>query len=597
MSVVAMKRVMAVSARDRAEALLSALQDRGVVHLVPLSGMTDLPAEPGLRAAAAKRVKTFLEAKRDPDADVESDAVAALSSLPDDQLLERAQKLLARRTETESAVAQLTKEYQGALPFGSVCQADFDELVAHGLTVRVYSLAKVGKKKPEVPAGVVSFELPWNDNRALVTASFDPAFEMPLERIDPPQRPAPVVATLLEDAKKVLAELDGHVQVFATRLDGIRREVGRLLDIQHLQEAKAEGGHDPDIFAVSGWCPSSSTGDVVKAATEVGGACFFEDPEAAEEPPIQLHNSRLISWFEPLLEAFQLPKYREPDPTFLFAPFMALFFGFCLGDMAYGVLLFLGATWLHRKLGATADVWHKSFRLMQLLGGMTVLVGFLTGSVFGYPLYEIGAFQQLGLTSDKLLFFLSKDPQNFFYAALIFGAVQLGLGIVVRLVMHLKKRQFQRALATTGWLLLLPAVPLWVAMDLKQPFFVALGLIVLFKSPGNLLHRFGGGLWGLYEWVLGLFGDIMSYLRIFGLGLSSGIIAQVINTIAWMMFEGGSVGGYIGGVLILFIGHTFNFAMAVLGSTVHSARLQFLEYFGKFFEGGGQPFRPFARTK
>jgi V/A-type H+-transporting ATPase subunit I len=109
--------------------------------------------------------------------------------------------------------------------------------------------------------------------------------------------------------------------------------------------------------------------------------------------------------------------------------------------------------------------------------------------------------------------------------------------------------------------------------------------------------RLGGGLWGLYEWVLGLFGDIMSYLRIFGLGLSSGIIALVVNTIALMMMEGGSIGGIIGGVLVLLIGHTFNFAMAVLGSTVHSARLQFLEFFGKFFEGGGQPFSPFARTK
>lgn len=599
MTILAMKRVYVLAPADRSTALLEALQAEGAVHLVPLVQNADIPGEPSARAAAAKRVEAYLSSQKDKLEAPPKELLEQLSGLSDADLLDRAEALLAQRSEAEHKVLALTKEYEAAKPFGSTCQKDFDELARAGVVVRAYWLGKISHKKLDLPRDVLCVELPWAKNRSiLVTAELGPGLDHLLERLEPPARPAPEISAQLEAAVSQVVQIDREMAAMTTVLPAIIRERARLVDVQKLCEAQAKAGGDAEVFAVRGWAPAVRAESLAKVVTAAQGAIAFEEPGPDEEPPVAVKNSAIFSWFEPLLGAFQMPNYREPDPIVLFAPFMAVFFGFCLGDAAYGALLFIITTWLRRKLKITEGPFNKALRLMQLLGLTTVVVGLLTGTVFGVPLYTLEMVRSLGLTEDKLLFFLSSDPKNFFNAALIFGAVQLGFGIIVRLVLRLRAGKFQESIGILGWLGLLGAVPFWVKSGDNTPFLVCLGLIALFKAPHkNFAMRLGGGLWGLYEWVLGLFGDIMSYLRIFGLGLSSGIIALVVNTIALMMMEGGSIAGIIGGVVILLIGHTFNFAMAVLGSTVHSARLQFLEFFGKFFEGGGQPFSPFARTK
>jgi V/A-type H+-transporting ATPase subunit I len=594
-----MKRVSVLAPADRARDLLEVLQAEGAVHLVPLDLSAEVPQEPGARATAARRVEAFLASRKGKLEPVPAEAHKELQGLSDRALLERAEALLATRTEAENRVSALAKEYESALPFGACCQEDIDELANAGLTVRTYWVPNAAKKKLDLPSDVLCAELPWNKNRSiLLCAEFGPGQDHHLERLEPPARPAPQIAAELEAAQQKVAAIDQEVTALCAGLPAIARERARLVDAQRLSEAKARAGGDSDVFAVSGWCPAVRCEALAKVVTAFGGAVAFAEPGPEENPPVAVSNGAIVGWFEPLLGAFQLPSYREPDPTILFAPFMAVFFGFCLGDAAYGAILLIVTTLLRRKLKDLDVTLNKSLRLMQLLGLSTIVIGLLTGVVFGQAIYEIEAVKALGLTEDKLLFFLSSDPKNFFNAALIFGVVQLAFGIIVRLILKLKAGEYQESLGVLGWLGLLPTAPFWVMTGNKIPFLVALGLIVLFKSPNkSILRRLGGGLWGLYEWVLGLFGDVMSYLRIFGLGLSSGIIALVVNTIAGMMMEGGSVVGIIGGVLVLLIGHTFNFAMSVLGSTVHSARLQFLEFFGKFLEGGGQPFSPFARTK
>ena len=146
-----------------------------------------------------------------------------------------------------------------------------------------------------------------------------------------------------------------------------------------------------------------------------------------------------------------------------------------------------------------------------------------------------------------------------------------------------------------GWLALLPGIGVWVMKGTPLVFIAGAALIFFFNAPSpSIVKRLGGGAWALYN-ISGLFGDVMSYARIFGLGLSTGIIGHVINIIA-MAAGGTPYIGWIFTLLILVIGHTFNFAMAVIGSVVHPARLQFLEFFGKFFEGGGDAYRPFGKA-
>jgi V/A-type H+-transporting ATPase subunit I len=202
----------------------------------------------------------------------------------------------------------------------------------------------------------------------------------------------------------------------------------------------------------------------------------------------------------------------------------------------------------------------------------------------------------LDLPPTAALFILSRYPKTFFFVSLGFGAVQLSVGILARLVRQLHQSHWQGALSTMGWLLVIPGLLAWAMADTPWVFVMALALVLVFASTStSLLRRLGSGAWAVYN-ISGLAGDVMSYVRIFGLGLSSGILAMVINTLALLLVDIPWVGWPLC-VVFLILGHTFNFVLAMVGAVVHSARLQFLEFLGKFFEGGGRPYLPFAKLE
>ena len=603
MAIERMRRVTVLAPSEQLEELLEELQGLGALHLVPLGGGGETPPETQARLTQLRRCLTALRAQADRGKKRRGAPLVAspdLSGLADREIVTRAEAALARHLELEGRHAALLKEREAAEPFGAATATDVRLLSAAGLQLRAYRLPQGAERKLRLPDGAFSSIFPLGRRgRGLVVATFGAPPALDLEPLDPPARPLAAIDAELGKARAAREELRAEFAALESRRAALLGEAAALRDRQRLLEARAGARADEDLFAVSGWCPAPRTEEVRRAVLARGGATLLEDPAPGDEPPIAYRNARIVGFFEPLLKAFQTPNYREPDPTPLIAPFMAVFFGFCLGDAAYGLLLFVAATLLRRKLRAETGDLGKVFRLFQLLGLVTVGIGLLNGLVFGVPLYEIGWIKSLGLTPERVpTFRLSAKPENFFYFALVLGVIQCCAGLFIRMALQIRARRWQDLLGTLGWFGCMPGVAVWYALGTPAAFYAALGLIILFKNPvASFWRRVGGGAWGLYEWVLGLFGDIMSYLRIFGLGLSSGIIAVVVNTIAGMVIDSGSVVGWLGGGLILIVGHSFNFAMSVLGSTVHSARLQFLEYFGKFFEGGGRLYEPFTRVK
>lgn len=600
MAIVPMKRLSVVAPFDTRDTLLQRLQELGALHLTPLADEVEAPADLLGRLSTVKRLRAALMR-------FETESAAAAAFDNDAELLEAIERALARRAELESRAAALAKEETAALPWGEATRDDLISLAAAGAEVRAWRIRPDREKEvgglPAAPGVFLARFADEARGRGLVAVSLPGeggeqkealwrAVDSLGEHVEAPARGLAAVRAERAAVDDEVAGVKGELERLAAHAAVFDREEARLVDLLALAAARDGAMNDEHLFAVSGWCPAAQVQAIREAVLEAGGGMLVSDPGPDDEPPVALRNGPLVRLFEPLLNAFQLPNYRESDPTVLFAPFMGLFFGFCLGDAGYGVLLFALATWGRRRLAGRPDGGgeiRKALGLIQILGISTIIIGGLTGNLFGIKLHSIEALGSLTVLSA-----LDEDPSNFFYVALLFGVAQLSFGLLLRLVKNLRRGEFQRALGSLGWLFVLPGIGVWVMKGLAGPFLAALGLILLFNSPSPRMGpRLGGGAWAIYN-VTSLLGDVMSYARVFGLGLSSGIIALVVNTIADTV--AGSVVGYIAALLILVFGHMFNFVMAVIGSIVHPARLQFLEFFGKFFEGGGESYRPLTRS-
>ncbi len=237
--------------------------------------------------------------------------------------------------------------------------------------------------------------------------------------------------------------------------------------------------------------------------------------------------------------------------------------------------------------------------LVQVLGASTLVCGLLTGTCFGFNIYniELPFFQRM---KDAI----SLDNQQMFNLSLILGAIQIVFGMILKAVNRTIQFGFKYALATIGWILLLISTALSYLLGNVMPMggtvhlvFLAIAavLIYFFNTPGkNIFLNIGLGLWDTYNMATGLLGDVLSYVRLFALGLSGGILASVFNSLAVGMSPDNVIAGPIVMVLIFLIGHAINIFMNVLGAMVHPMRLTFVEFFrNSGYEGGGKEYKPF----
>lgn len=316
-------------------------------------------------------------------------------------------------------------------------------------------------------------------------------------------------------------------------------------------------------------------------------------PGPADEVPILLNNKRFSRLFHPIGDLFALPSYQEMDLTPFFAPFFTLFFGMCLGDVGYGLVM-VAALWFFRKHPALA-AQKGVVRLGLILGSAAVGFGLVTGTVFGASLADWPALAEI-----KSIFL---DVNELFALSLLIGIAQILFAMGLRVYNRSRMYGFQYGLSTLGWMLgivsggLLYLMPAWAMLG-KLGIWCGVALILLFSDPDKkLLGRLGLGLWELYG-ITGLFGDVLSYVRLFALGLSSGILGLVINNVAFSLLEGPPVIGWLLFAAVLLVGHGLNLAIATLSAFVHPVRLTFVEFYKNAgFLGGGKAYQPFRKSK
>ena len=355
------------------------------------------------------------------------------------------------------------------------------------------------------------------------------------------------------------------------------------------------------LMLIEGWAPAYSKVEIEAYLNDAHVYYEITDPMPGDNVPIRLNNKGFFAWFEPICKLYMLPKYNELDLTPFFAPFFMVFFGLCLGDSGYGLFLFLGAT-AYRLLAKKVTPSMKSIiSLIQVLSASTFFCGLLTGTFFGANIYDLD-----WPIVQRLKHAVLMDNNDMFRLSLILGVIQILFGMVLKAVNQTIQFGFKYAIATIGWIILLVSTAVSALFSSSE--FLSMGgtaykvvlcisgaMIFLFNTPGkNIFMNIGLGLWDSYNMVTGLLGDVLSYVRLFALGLSGGILAGVFNSLAVGMSPDNVIAGPIVMVLIFVIGHAINMFMNVLGAMVHPMRLTFVEFFkNSGYEGGGKEYKPF----
>ena len=355
------------------------------------------------------------------------------------------------------------------------------------------------------------------------------------------------------------------------------------------------------LMLIEGWAPAYSKVEIEAYLNDAHVYYEITDPMPGDNVPIRLNNKGFFAWFEPICKLYMLPKYNELDLTPFFAPFFMVFFGLCLGDSGYGLFLFLGAT-AYRLLAKKVTPSMKSIiSLIQVLSASTFFCGLLTGTFFGANIYDLD-----WPIVQRLKHAVLMDNNDMFRLSLILGVIQILFGMVLKAVNQTIQFGFKYAIATIGWIILLVSTAvsaLFASSELlsmggtayKVVLCISGAMIFLFNTPGkNIFMNIGLGLWDSYNMVTGLLGDVLSYVRLFALGLSGGILAGVFNSLAVGMSPDNVIAGPIVMVLIFVIGHAINMFMNVLGAMVHPMRLTFVEFFkNSGYEVGGKEYKPF----
>ena len=358
---------------------------------------------------------------------------------------------------------------------------------------------------------------------------------------------------------------------------------------------------DEKLMLIEGWVTDDKADTLEKKLDEQNYIFQEIAIDANDKVPIQLKNNKYSRLFEPITEMYSLPNYGELDPTPFLAPFFMLFFGLCFGDGGYGLIILLLCTFFKRKV---SPGMRPVLSLFQWLGGMTIVIGALTGSFFGIALVDIQAFQSIKE------YFLSSD--TLMTLSIIIGIIHILYGKIIGAYKTKKQTGFKHSLAPFAWVFViastvcvmgLPTLNVHLPGTVSYILYGIAGisfLVVLFyNTPGkNIFLNFGTGLWNTYNTVFGLLGDVLSYIRLFAVGLTGSILGGVFNTLAISMTESmPPAARFIVMLLILLVGHALNFGLCMISSLVHPVRLVFVEYFkNSEFEGGGKKYLPFKKA-
>lgn len=594
---------------EQTEGFLNSLQELGVVDISRSLKPIDEQSS-GMLAEAdrAKKALSILAACK-----AESEKDFKFDGCPVDAVLETQDRI----AEIAAEIAAAKKEIAVRQPWGSFRSEDIHKLESQGLKLRFYSCMK--KKFDPSWAEIQPLEVISETESKVFFVTVSPAqeeYSFPLEAV-----PAPEGSVNEEEEKLALlqSKLEKEQQLLANLKscsDEIRKAYNDSLSRLDLYfaEAATEKAVDNYLTVLTGFAPTS---DDKRLCASFDSMDIYYSHEAAtkeDNPPVKLKNNWFAKNFEVLTGMYGVPAYDEFDPTPVLGPFFMLFFAMCMGDAGYGILLMLIALVLRLKMKDSS--LGKMHRLIAFLGGMTFVVGIFLGTFFGMSI--LGASWApawlKGLCIDG--WFPDAKIAGFpvqMVLAVAIGVLHICLAMIIKTINFTKRFGFKKTVATWGWTTLIVGGLVVVSLGMTEVLsaeafkwtIIALAVvsglaIYVFNTPGrNPLLNIGSGLWDTYNMVTGLLGDVLSYIRLYALGLAGGMLGNAFNIMGTMILDIPVPGvNWVFCIIILIFGHVLNLAMSCLGAFVHPLRLTFVEYFkNSGYEGTGAKYNPLTKKK
>ncbi len=511
----------------------------------------------------------------------------------------------AHLVELQSRLAELRRAEAEVRPWG---EYDSEALAALNVPVRYYRCAE---KK---------FDAEWQSRWAIQEVLREDGkvwFVLLGDSEGFPLKDIPAPRHSLVMLKGQIADADDAIRHYREVLEGRRSELPdlqRQLDSasaalsRYLADAAGQPSAEDALVIFEGFAPTEDT-PALKAGLEDLPVLYLDSPATAEDnPPVKLRNNRFTRQFEVLTGMYGMPVYNEFDPTVFLSIFFLLFFAMCMGDAGYGLLLIVIGLALKGKEGGLAKLWS----LIVTLGAGTVVVGLIMGGFFGIDLstkeWVPEGLRRLMITGDWTIGGSTYAKQM--VLSLGIGVLHICLAMIMKAVWAVKNNGVKNSLGTLGWSLLivggvaaisvglLGAVPesalKWILIGIAA--ISALGIFLFNKWGRNPLMNIGSGLWDTYSMASGLMGDVLSYIRLYALGLSGGMLGATFNQIAEMVKGTDPTWQWVPFILILIIGHALNLAMSCLGAFVHPLRLNFVEFFkNSDYQGRGTAFNPLKK--
>ena len=595
------------------EGFLEQLQELGVVDISrsvkPIDSDSSVMFH---KAERAKKVLEFLEGI-DYSKDADAEAIAKTTVNIEGDPVDFIEECRAKLTELHAALAHAEKQLQATLPWGEYDKKALDGLKDLGYAISYYAVD--AKKFDESWGELYPLQVVENNGKKVWFVTVAPkgeAYSFPIQEVAAPEITSAEAAsdiarikTEITDCKAGLLNAKDYIPAIKEACNSDLVELDR-----YLAKEAGEGAAEDMITVFTGFAPVENDAELVEAFDKMGVLYIKEDAAQEDNPPIKLKNNWFTRQFEVFTEMYGAPVYAEFDPTPIVAPFYLLFFAMCMGDAGYGLILIL--------LGiAVAKKWINIAMLknigpiISILGAGTFAIGLVLGTAFGIDLsaaeWYPQAMKKLMITGT-----IAGFPAQMILALGI-GIFHICLAMTVKAIGYTKRFGFRETVSVWGWLLLIVGgiataalgMAKLVSPDVIKWIVIVIGVvsalgIYIFNTPGkNPLSNIGSGLWDTYNMVTGILGDVLSYIRLYALGLAGGMLGQAFNILGGIIVgDGISVINFLPFALILLFGHSLNLAMSCLGAFVHPLRLTFVEYFKNAgYEGKGKEYNPLTKEK
>ena len=598
---------------EESEGFLEKIQELGVVDVTRSARPVDERSAAMLdEVLAANKITGKIEGldfSKEGDFDRIREAAAGVTL--EENLTAGAQKALVRLEELILARNTTEKETAARKPWGDFDRSRLDNLDTLGYAVRYYRVP--AKKFSKEWAGLYPLEI-INEDKSYVwfvtVSRKDEEYAFPVDPVPAPegsykesQAEGDALSARIIEAKALILKYQESIPQMK---ENSRRE---LVDLDmYLAKAATESAAENLLSVIEGFAPVENDKELCRQFDQMGVLYIREDATEEDNPPIRLKNNWFSRLFEVLTGMYGMPGYKEFDPTPILAPFYLLFFAMCMGDAGYGLILILFGLGVTKKW-INIDMFKNIGPLISVLGVGTLIVGLVLGTAFGISLADAewypAAMKKFMITGD-----IAGFPAQMILALGI-GVFHICLAMIVKAIGYTKRFGFKENISTWGWLVLILGGLILAAVgmtDLLSPMAMKISVITLavvsalgiyiFNTPGrNPLINIGSGLWDTYNMITGLLGDVLSYIRLYALGLAGGMLGQAFNILGGMMItDGFNAWNWLPFALIVLFGHTLNLAMSCLGAFVHPLRLTFVEYFKNAgYEGKGKEYSPLKK--